>query len=103
MSELRAAIARVKEDAGAARAYFHTWWGLRSLALPQFHSTLNNYTYVDFFHAANSGFLKLTFVSLAKLFDRDDRALGFSRLREVLAASGRVDDSTFLQERLAPH
>jgi hypothetical protein len=68
--------------------YFHTWWALRNLAIPKYLSTMNSYEFVDFFHAASSGFFKLIFVSIAKLFDADDRTLGVRGFRELLSGSG---------------
>jgi len=59
------------EEASAASSYFHTWWALRNLAMPQYLHTMDHHEYVDFFHASNSGFFTLTFVSLAKIFDTD--------------------------------
>ena len=76
------------EEAGAARAYFHTWWALRNLALPDFYKTMNNHKFVDFFHVANAGTYNLIFVSMAKFFDRDDRAIGISKLKEKLLEEG---------------
>ena len=97
------ALARVSEDASAATVYFHTWWALRNLAVPEYLSTMNNTAYIDFFHASNSGFLKLTFISLAKLFDSDDRALGIRGLRRVLEASGYSREAKAIEQRFAPH
>ena len=64
---------------------------------------MNNYEYVDFFHASNSGFLTLTFVSLAKIFDRDTRAVGMKSLREALIAEGHAAEAEAVKNQLSPH
>jgi hypothetical protein len=102
-SEVSIALSRIREEASAATVYFHTWWALTSLSKPTYLSTMNNYEFVDFFHAANSGFFKLIFVSIAKLFDADDRTLGVRGFEKVLSASGHSDEASTLKERLAPH
>ena len=97
---------RIQEEAKKSRMYFHTWWGLVNRALPEHASTINDWTYVDFFHAANSGFLDLVFVSLSKLFDRtrsrDQEALGFHRFREALEQQGLVEEAQLIERRLSP-
>lgn len=82
MSTARVITEELIEEGMAARAHFQVWWTLRNLALPQYLSTMNNLDYVDFFHASNSGHYKLFFISLSKIFDRDDRVSGVKALRE---------------------
>ena len=84
-------------------AYFHTWWSLANVALPKYRSTMSDYAYVDFFHACRSGFLALTFVSLAKLLDRDRRALGLSRLRAILTSEGFTEEADLIESGLRAH
>lgn len=92
---------RLREDAAASRAYFHTWWGLRNIALPKFRATMNRAEFVDFFHLTGSGFLKLTFVSLGKLFDKS--GVGLNRLARQLRKDGRDDDAVDLEKVCVDH
>lgn len=103
MIELRSAVFRVKEDASAACAYFHTWWGLRNVSLPKYHAAMTDLAYIDFFHTANTGFLKLTFVSLAKLFDLNVRSLGLRRLRVSLTVAGFSNEASLIEDHMATH
>lgn len=100
MTGLAAQFGRVREDATAARVYFHTWWALRSLAYPDYLPVMNDHAYVDFFHAAHTGFLKLTFISLSKLFDRE--ALGLGEPRRLLEAEGHVDAAALIRAATVP-
>ena len=97
---------RIQEEAKKSRMYFHTWWGLVNRALPEHASTINDWSYVDFFHAANSGFFELIFVSLSKLFDRtksgNQEALGFRRFRKMLKQQGYVEEAHLIEQRLSP-
>ncbi len=99
---------RIQDEAKRSRMYFHTWWGLVNRALPEYHSTINDWAYVDFFHAANSGFLDLVFVSLSKLFDRTNskhpekhpEVLGFRKFREALNEHGFTEEAQLIEQRL---
>lgn len=101
---------RIQEEAMKSRMYFHTWWGLVNRALPEYHSTINDWAYVDFFHAANSGFLDLVFVSLSKLFDRTNskhpekhpEVLGFQKFRKALNEHGFTEEAQLIEQRLKP-
>jgi hypothetical protein len=88
MSEVRQILDDLMKECGVATAHFHTWWALRNLALPKFYEAMNDYSYVDFFHASNTGHYKLFFVALAKIFDRDVRVSGISHLRDALRKEG---------------
>lgn len=103
MNDARQIFWQLFEEASAASGYFHTWWALRNLAIPAYLPAMNNYEYVDFFHASNSGFLTLTFVSLSKIFDRDTRAVGMKSLREALAAEGHTAEAEAVKNQLSPH
>ena len=97
---------RIQDEAKRSRMYFHTWWGLVNRALPEYHSTINDWAYVDFFHAANSGFLDLVFVSLSKLFDRTNskhpEVLGFKKFRKALNEHGFTEEAQLIEQRLKP-
>lgn len=88
MNDLDRILWSLMEEATAARAHFHTWWALRNLALPEYLETMNNHEYVDFFHVSNSGHYKLFFVALSKIYDRDSRASGVSKLKDELEQAG---------------
>ena len=87
-TEVRTTFGRVRDDATHARVFFHTWWALVGIAMPEHRATMGNHAYVDFFHACRAGFLTLVFVSLGRLLDHDQRSLGLKRLREVLVEHG---------------
>jgi hypothetical protein len=91
------------EEAGAARAHFHTWWALRNLALPDHLAPMNNHEYVDFFHVSNSGNYKLFFVALSKIYDRDDRTAGISKLKEELIKVDHSDVADEVTKRVGAH
>ena len=103
MNDLDRVFYAIMEEGSAARAHFHTWWALRNLALPDHLSTMNNYEYVDFFHISNSGNYNLFFVSLSKIYDRDDRTAGISMLKEELRKAGRSDIADEVARRIDPH
>lgn len=102
MSEAHRILEDLMEECGVATAHFHTWWALRNLALPRFYDAMNDYTYVDFFHASNTGHYKLFFVALAKIFDRDARVSGISHLREALRKDGHERLADELGAKLVP-
>lgn len=87
----------------AARAHFQAWWALRNLALPQYHATMSELEYVDFFHAANSGHYVLFFLYLSKIFDRDPRVAGITELKRALVSEGRSPEAKELEDELAPY
>jgi len=103
MNDTQQIFWRLFEEASAASRYFHTWWALRNLAIPAYLPVMNDYEYIDFFHASNSGFLTLAFVSLSKIFDRDTRAVGMKGLREALAAEGHTAEAEAVKNQLSPH
>lgn len=102
MSDARAIIEKLNEEGLAARAHFQIWWALRNLALPDFYDAMNDYSYVNFFHASNAGHYKLFFLALSKIFDRDARASGISNLREALRSEGHNSIADQLEKRLSP-
>ena len=102
MSEVRRILDDLMEEGSAAEAHFQTWWALRNLALPEFYGTMNDFAYVDFFHASNSGHYKLFFLALSKIFDRDPRVSGISHLKEALRQDGHTQLATELDAKLGP-
>jgi len=102
MSEVHKVLDALMEEGGAARVHFYTWWALRNVALPEFYDAMNNLAHVDFFHASNSGHYKLFFLSLSKIFDRDSRVSGISRLKDALRDEGHPQLADELQAKLIP-
>ena len=90
------------EEGIAARGHFQVWWALRHKALPRFYETMNNYEYVDFFHASNAAHYKAFFLALSKIFDRDTRVAGLEEFRKALTESGRADLADYIKQRLSP-
>jgi len=91
------------EEGIKARAHFQVWWALRNQALPKYHSAMNDFAYVDFFHAANSGHYTLFLLSLAKLFDRDPRVAGISELKRALRSNDKTTTALAVARFLKPH
>lgn len=102
MSRAQAITLQLIEEGIAARAHFQIWWALRNLALPKYLPTMNDLTYVDFFHASNSGHYKLFFLSLSKIFDRDSRVAGISELKRVLRSEGHRGIALRVARELKP-
>jgi hypothetical protein len=102
MSEARAITQVLIEEGIAARAHFQVWWALRNLAIPQFLRTMNNWDYVDFFHASNAGHYKLFILALSKIYDKDTRVAGLSELRRALKDEGREELSDYISKQLNP-
>ncbi|WP_156909599.1 hypothetical protein [Ottowia thiooxydans] len=97
-------IAHLLIDEGTkARAHFQVWWALRNKALPTYYTTMNNHDYVDFFHAANSGHYTLFLLSLAKIFDRDNRVAGLKEFKQALRAEGLGKSALAIARALKPH
>lgn len=103
MSTVRNILEALMEEAVAARAHFQTWWALRNLALPTYYDTMNESSYVDFFHASNAGHYKLFFLALSKIYDRDERAAGLVSLREALRNEGFATVAEVLEQEVSPH
>lgn len=103
MSTARQITRILIEEGTKARAHFQIWWTLRNLALPDYHSVMSQFRYVDFFHAANSGHYVLFWLALSKIFDRDDRVAGMSELRRALTSEGLQSSATRVEKALLPY
>lgn len=90
------------DSANAANAHYQIWFTLRGegKALPKFHKDMNDFRYVDFFHASNSGHYKLIFIELGCLFDSDDRAASFKNLKKALEKRGQMKLIGKIESRL---
>ena len=97
-------LTRLLIDEGIkARAHYQVWWALRNRALPKYLDAMNDYAYVDFFHAANSGHYTLFLLSLSKIFDRDTRVAGIKELKQALRAEGKTNIANEIARMLKPH
>lgn len=90
MASAKEIVAHLVEEANSARAHYQVWWALRKLALPDFYDTMNDHSYVLFFHASNSGHYKLIFVALGKIYDSDTRSAGIRELKAALRTEGHA-------------
>jgi hypothetical protein len=90
MENLKALLKRVSDSANAAQAHYQIWFALRGegKALPSYYDVMNDYRYVDFFHAINSGNYKLMYIELGCLFDSDSRSASIRNLKIELENSG---------------
>jgi hypothetical protein len=63
INEIKGLFDRIVDSVNAAQAHYQIWFTLRGQgkALPEFHSDMNDYRYVDFFEASNAGHYKLMF------------------------------------------
>lgn len=102
MSESRVIVERLIEEGIAAKAHFQIWWTLRNVALPEFHGTMSDFSYVDFFHASNSGHYKLFFIALSKIYDRDNRVSSIASLKDALRDEGCASLVDYIERQLAP-
>lgn len=93
MNDVRELLSRMADSVNAARAHYQIWFTLRGggKALPEYHQDMNDYRYVDFFHASNAGHYKLIFIELGCLFDTDTRSASMRNLKRALVACGRKD------------
>lgn len=92
-AEIKILLERMADSANAAQAHYQVWFTLRAegKALPEYYDDMNDYRYVDFFRASNSGHYKLVFIELGCLFDLDRRAASVKNLKTKLGKMGRSD------------
>jgi hypothetical protein len=104
MEEIRILLRRLADTASAAQAHYQIWFTLRGdgKALPTYYQDMNDYRYVDFFHAGNAGHYKLMFLELGCRFDSDSRAASFRNLKNALTAKGHIEIVTRIDSVLQP-
>ena len=104
MKEVENLLARIIDSANAAQAHYQIWFTLRGhgKALPDYYNDMNDYRYVDFFNASNSGNYKLMFLELGCMFDPDSRTASFRNLKTALESHGRSDLVALINDRLSP-
>ena len=90
MDEIKKLLKRIADSVNAAQAHYQIWFTLRGQgeALPEYYDDMDDYRYVDFFHASNAGHYKLMFIELGCLFDTDTRAASMRNLKTKLAHAG---------------
>ena len=89
-NELTECFNNVRDSQNSALAHHQIWFTLRGKgkAIDNYLSDMNDYRYVDFFHAANSGNYKLMFIETACLFDSDDRTHNIRELKALMIKNG---------------
>ena len=102
--ELRQALQRVREEASAARAFFHTWNALNlARGEARFRATMNDYRHVDFFINSMEGSFKLFFLSLGKIFDERSDTAGLQLLAKKLIDAGHADFAQEIADIISDH
>ena len=94
--ELAECFKHVCDSQNSALAHYQIWFTLRGngKAIDKYLDDMNDYRYVDFFRAANSGNYKLMFIETACLFDSDDKTHNIRVLKALMtknALTGLVD------------
>ena len=88
---VKEALRRIREEASAARAFFHTWRALDSArGEARLRYTMNNHHYVDFFRVAIVGSFRLIFVSLGKIYDKRSDSINLKYLANCLSGVDRA-------------
>ena len=86
---LRQALYRLREEAGASRAYFETWNALQlAKGDSQSRAAMNDHRWVDFFIVSTLGSFRLCFLSLGKIFERGRNSINLHFLEKELNESG---------------
>ena len=101
---LRQALQRIREEASAARSFFHTWNALNmARGETGLRATMNDYRYVDFFIISTEGNFRLFFLSLGKIFDESDNTVSLQLLAEKLEESGHADFAREIAAIISDH
>lgn len=102
MNQINVSLDRIADSLNAASAAYQIWFTLRGTgkALPDFLDDMNDYRYVDFFHASNSGHYKLMFIEIACLFDSNEGTDSIRNLKTMLESSGHESVATKISNEL---
>jgi len=105
MDKLDCLFRRISDSIEAGTAFYQIWFTLRGQgkALPEYYNDMNEFRYVDFFHAINSGTYRLMFIELGCLFDTDPRAASIRNLKSELVKIGRQDLVSHIDKQLSPY
>lgn len=102
--ELRQTLQRIREEASAARAFFHTWNALNmARGDARLRATMNDYRHVDFFITSMEGNFRLFFLSLGKLFDKYSDTVSIGLLTEKLRDGGFAEITQEIEEVISNH
>jgi hypothetical protein len=95
MDKLKNILMKTAKNVVSAQSAYQIWLFLKGEggALPDYHLTMNDLNYVDFFHVTSEGMFKLIFVELGCLFDKEseNRASSMYQLKKSLVDLGRSD------------
>ena len=102
--DVREAVHRIRQEASAARAFFHTRSKL-NLARDdsRLRVTMSNCEYVDFFHVSLAGNLRLMILSLSSLFDKNRKALSLYVVGKTLKNNGHVEVAIKIDQLYRTH
>jgi len=102
--ELVECFKHVRNSQNSALAHYQIWFTLRGKgkAIEEYIDDMNDYRYVDFFHAANSGNYKLMFIEASCLFDSDDRTHNIRALKSVMIKNGLTELADRFDQELKP-
>ena len=94
----------VQNSQNSALAHYQIWFTLRGKdkAIEEYIDGMNDYRYVDFFHAANSGNYKLMFIETSCLFGSDDRTHNIRSLKSVMIKNGLAELADRFDQELKP-
>jgi hypothetical protein len=102
--ELAECFKHVRDSQNSALAHYQIWFTLqgKGKAIDTYLDDMNDYRYVDFFDAANSGNYKLMFIETACLFDSDDRTHNIRSLKALMTKNGLTDLVDEFNQKLKP-
>ena len=102
--ELRQALQRIREEASAARAFFHTWNALNvARGDSGLRTAMNDYRHVDFFINSMEGSFRLFFLSLGKIFDKSSNTVSLQLLAKKLRDAGHADFAQEIANIISDH
>ena len=95
----------VVNSLNSAMAHYQIWFTLRGdgKAIKTHLDDMNDFRYVDFFQAANSGNYKLMFIEAACLFDSDNRTQSIKNLKLLMRENGLRHISDKFENKLKPY
>ena len=104
-NELTECFKHVRDSLNSALAHYQIWFTLRGegKAIEDYLNDMNDYRYVDFFHAANSESYKLMFIETACLFDSDNRTQSIRSLKSLMNKSGLNSIADKFENKLKPY
>ena len=102
--ELIECFQHVRDSQNSALAHYQIWFTLRGKgkAIDEYLDDMNDYRYVDFFHAANSGNYKLMFIETSCLFDSDDRTHNIRSLKSAMIKNDLTELADQFYQELKP-